>query len=982
VISPIPPAVGDLAARQRAPRRRHSAGRRRLALFAATLLVVGGSAVAPTASASAALTNALANPLAARPFDSGAFSDGSDYSAYGEYGEVNEFGGFDTAAYDSAGYDQADLTLGKFLSPVGFTVDPDDDAVSTESGGADTDTNAIWVLDRTSKAAYTSGTTSATEATYRVQELDDQGSVLGSTTFLLQQPSSAPSDDFNLIGLAVDQSTGLVYSLVDEYTGTAWVPYEVVAWSSTPNGSQQIVAPSGTSLSTDTTLFATDPSSDLSFAAPVVVSAPAQITDGETASGQDLYNPQGLAVDDQSGQDAIAVEASGSSQNFTTSGAAGGGGVGVSGSGPTVVQQIATSGSIGDFVDYWSSTTGAYSATGTALEASEDALTAADGDASASSDETQLGPAGISTNVHTGDLTVLLDDGSNSAGDEGNGGEAQNVDVIDLNANLETEQTLASAANNAGNAPLAYGPDGQAIATEGWDPPYPVDQATFARNAGPAVVGLSNGLYAANYEGDDNAGADAQSYYGTGNSNNNHGLPLWLTPNDKNAGAEGVRLLDPETDGALSAATEPLSSVYDTLGNHTPGDACSLAYSEESYAAGAGGTVFVLESVDDPTRYNSSSRPLAIQGKEIVEFGPITGADALTPDNSDPTAGACPTPTGTFGVSNATTGGAEQSASTTTSLTVSTGTSVEFDGGAVDYPYTALDDASAPSAAPFAYEWYPEGTAADPLSGPEITDAMTSVNGSLVWPVPTQSYQYTQVGDYEATLELLGDYGTYVEQGMVDVQAGGPPTAMLAQSSVNATVGQPVMFDGSGSTPYSGASISNYHWDFDDGATDDTGTTPTDSHTYGQAGIYKVQLTVRDDDQQSSSPATETVTVSAASSPGGTTTTSTTPVTTGSPVKFTPSNDVLKPGVTSAVLVLQLKSVKVGTRLTVRMSEPKVRVAKAASAMVGAGHVLRFSTGKLPVGVTTIRFYETVGKGKKAKLKLVKTETIHVSKKK
>ncbi len=104
---------------------------------------------------------------------------------------------------------------------------------------------------------------------------------------------------------------------------------------------------------------------------------------------------------------------------------------------------------------------------------------------------------------------------------------------------------------------------------------------------------------------------------------------------------------------------------------------------------------------------------------------------------------------------------------------------------------------------------------------------------------------------------------------------------------------------------------------------------------------------------------------------------------------MTPPNDVLKPGVTSAALTLQVNSVKVGTKLTVKLTEPKVKGSKSAKAKVksgsvkvGSSHVLHFSTGKLPAGVTTIRFYETVGKGKKAKLVLVKTETVHVTVKK
>src|SRR5262249_54161740 len=38
--------------------------------------------------------------------------------------------------------------------------------------------------------------------------------------------------------------------------------------------------------------------------------------------------------------------------------------------------------------------------------------------------------------------------------------------------------------------------------------------------------------------------------------------------------------------------------------------------------------------------------------------------------------------------------------------------------------------------------------------------------------------------------------------------------------------------------------VTNYHWDFGDGNSQDTGTTPTVSHTYGTSDTYFVILTV------------------------------------------------------------------------------------------------------------------------------------------
>ncbi len=76
------------------------------------------------------------------------------------------------------------------------------------------------------------------------------------------------------------------------------------------------------------------------------------------------------------------------------------------------------------------------------------------------------------------------------------------------------------------------------------------------------------------------------------------------------------------------------------------------------------------------------------------------------------------------------------------------------------------------------------------------------------------------------------------------------------------------------------------------------------------------------------------------------------------------------------------KTLKVGTKLTVELQEPGVKKLKQASVTVKAtkrpGYTeYVYQTGKLPVGTTTVRFYEKVGK----KLKLVRTETLKVQKK-
>ena len=69
-----------------------------------------------------------------------------------------------------------------------------------------------------------------------------------------------------------------------------------------------------------------------------------------------------------------------------------------------------------------------------------------------------------------------------------------------------------------------------------------------------------------------------------------------------------------------------------------------------------------------------------------------------------------------------------------------------------------------------------------------------------------------------------------------------------------------VRFDGSASTAGLGASITNYLWDFGDGA---TGTGVIATHQYNAIGNYLVRLTVTDSQGRSTQSATQTLTVSA-----------------------------------------------------------------------------------------------------------------------
>jgi PKD repeat protein len=111
----------------------------------------------------------------------------------------------------------------------------------------------------------------------------------------------------------------------------------------------------------------------------------------------------------------------------------------------------------------------------------------------------------------------------------------------------------------------------------------------------------------------------------------------------------------------------------------------------------------------------------------------------------------------------------------------------------------------------------------------------TSASGSSV------THVYTQPGDYEVTLTVTNSAGlTASTTHKIQIEAA--PTAIISAPTTG-QVGQPITFDGSGSTT-SDNNIVSYAWNFGDGTTAN-GVSVT--HTYSQVGSYQVSLTVTDD---------------------------------------------------------------------------------------------------------------------------------------
>jgi hypothetical protein len=258
--------------------------RRRARLLASTTLAVGACCsvlvCAPFASAHARVSASAKSALASASPD-------SSLSLASPYGEESRFGGYDTTGN----------TPGKFVHPVGFAVDSHDTSTS--------DDNAVYVLDETIASP-------ANELAYRLQKLSSSGAVLGSVILPVQKFVGV-NEAHPLISLAVDSKKHRVYALVESLVNELPVASELVAWSTIPNASKELVRASG---------YPEDTITHASLVAGSAVLQPGGLS-------TDLFAPEGLTVD-PSNHDVI-IEA----QHGATG----------SEGGPTILQRVATEGS-------------------------------------------------------------------------------------------------------------------------------------------------------------------------------------------------------------------------------------------------------------------------------------------------------------------------------------------------------------------------------------------------------------------------------------------------------------------------------------------------------------------------------------------------------------------------------------------------------------------------------------------------------------
>jgi PKD repeat protein len=714
----------------------------------------------------------------------------SVYATTEPYGEVGRFGGFDASGTEP----------GKFVSPVGFAVDPSDPATS--------DHNAVYVLDRT-VAKVGLG-----ELQYRLQKLSSSGVALGSVTLPFQTFSDTENytDAHPMIALTVDSAKHRVYALVEGIVEDGegnYVPVvqRLVAWSTEPTAGKELVKAPG---------FATeDPLTKAALIAGQSILEPASAT-------EDLYAPEGLTIDPANHD--VVIEA----QKGVSPGPFGG---------PTILQRIGTEGTTKEKLD------GAPWIADTTIAPEQQQ---ADGLFTANN-----GSFGIDLYQTWGRISRLADVKPNFGAPEASliAPDTSAGKNSDQAASIDSPATINKNSNHGGQFGAAdFG----------------------ATTAGSPITQLTNNLYAARYarklggvEPSDPQGEVAPWNNGGGS------IALFWKQGEapgKYIGNAGVRLF---------TAT---GTVVTTIGGQAQGKPCNLDYSELGLAAGANGSLFVFVQLNE-TNGNSDD--------QVIEFAP--GG-----------AGACPVPAGEVTVN-----GVEAS-----SVTVNQKVPVKFNAVSIKRA----------GGVPYEFDWNFEGKKTEGTAGTnDGFDLGAKIEApGFKWPKPEEEHTYQKAGTYEASVRMIGDYGTSLFPIKVKVEPSEPAVASFtAPGSVVA--GRSATFDGSTSKATPGSAVANYRWEFGDGSPATESTGPQKSHTFANVGTFKVKLKITDEVGETAEVMHE-VTVATPppeekheekGQPKSEEKTTTTPIVTPPPVSVTPLvKPVVKPLTTAQKLAKALKACK------------------------------------------------------------------------
>ena len=187
-------------------------------------------------------------------------------------------------------------------------------------------------------------------------------------------------------------------------------------------------------------------------------------------------------------------------------------------------------------------------------------------------------------------------------------------------------------------------------------------------------------------------------------------------------------------------------------------------------------------------------------------------------------------------------------------------------GGGTPAVLTAKINAIATAVAGVAVNF--DGSASTPPTGGTIASYNWNFGDGGSATGATATHTYVAAGTDTVTLTVTDGTGaTNVATQTITIQAAGtaaPPTAK-AGGPYTGTAGNPVQFNGSGSSAPAGT-IASYAWNFGDNSAVDVMANPI--HTYTAAGAYTVMLTVTDNTGLTGNTQT-TATITAAAGGGG-----------------------------------------------------------------------------------------------------------------